>query len=69
MKKLHVKIRGQWLPVFCRNDREVVTCENNPAKALPMRACWATDDLAYFKRHFAHLEFTLCAAIEKGVTE
>ncbi len=62
MKKLHVKISGEWLPVFCHMDSRIMTCPNSPEKALPSRAAWADQDLRFFNSKFANLEFCLMDA-------
>ena len=59
MKKLHVKISDQWKPVFCKLNGKIITCENNPRKALPPNARWALDDLKHFQNQFADHEFCL----------
>ena len=66
MKKLHVNMAGQWLPVFCANNGRVVTCADAPHKALPTRAMWAADDLAHFRRRFANLQFDLRATVPQA---
>lgn len=59
MKKLHVKIDNQWLPVFCYVGGKIITCEKEPKKALPQRAIWAESDLRFFTNEFGDKEFSL----------
>lgn len=61
MKKLHVKIDDQWLPVFCHNNGRILTCPDTPSKALPSAAMWAADDLAWFAKKFGNHSFCLMA--------
>lgn len=59
MLKLHVKDEGIWKPVFCRLNGKIVTCVDQPQKALPPHSRWAKDDLEFFSSHFANHEFKL----------
>lgn len=59
MLKLHVKRGDAWEPVFCYQAGKVLTCPSAPHKALPQRAMWADDDLAYFRARFANETFEL----------
>jgi hypothetical protein len=59
MKKLHVKMGADWLPVFCHRQGEIITCPDTPEKALPPRAIWGSDDLAFFRAKYANHEFAL----------
>ena len=66
MKKLQMKTAGGWAYVFCRNrSSDSVTTTQDKTKALPQRAIWAADDLAYFQRHFANDQFRLAATLEE----
>lgn len=59
MKKLHVFQGGKWLPVFCYVGGRVITCENEPRKALPQKACWGPDDLKFFQSKYGDHKFEL----------
>lgn len=59
MRKLHIRTdAGKWEPVFCQMNGKVITCDD-VRKALPPKAIWAEDDLAYFQNKFGNSEFTL----------
>lgn len=58
MRKLHVKTESGFKPVFCHMNGRIITT-NDPIKALPSKACWAQDDLEWFRTHFANDEFEL----------
>ena len=58
MRKLHVLRGGVWKMVFCYKQGEIV-CTDNAANALPSRAMWAPDDLAYFQGKFGNDTFCL----------
>lgn len=59
MKKLHILRNGEWLPVFAAVNGHIVTCERAPQKALPPKAIWAKDDLAWFRSKFSNEQFEL----------
>lgn len=58
MKKLQVKIGGSWLYVFANVGGQVKTTPNK-AQALPQKAIWAADDLAWAQSKWANHEFRL----------
>ena len=64
MKKLHMKVDGQWFPVFAISAQtsRIILCPEAPHKALPQQAHWGPDDLAYFRRKYADREFDLRTA-------
>jgi hypothetical protein len=62
MRKLQVKTATGWEWVFCAMDGQVKTTPKK-SQALPSRAFWADDDLAYFQGKFANHEFRLEAAL------
>lgn len=63
MKKLQIKTAEGWA-LGCRDQRRarVITTENKAA-ALPPAACWADDDLAYFRRHFPGEQFRMAETL------
>ena len=64
MKKLQIKTADGWAFVNSRDQRRarVITTENKAA-ALPPAACWAADDLAYFRRHCPGEQFRLAETL------
>jgi hypothetical protein len=65
MRKLQVKVGDYWEYVFARNGSnkaEVITCQGR-TWALPTRACWAEDDLAWFREKFPEREFRLLSVV------
>ncbi len=52
MKKLQVKINGEWKYVFCRNPRNA-----NPIITENRRKALGAIDLEYFQNHFGNHEF------------
>lgn len=64
MKKLQIKTADGWAFVFCRDQRRArVVTTSNKAAALPPAACWADDDLAYFRRYFPGEQFRLAETL------
>lgn len=66
MKKLQVKNPdGKWSWVFSRRmpEKTLMTCEDK-AKALPPKALWAEDDLAWAQHNFPDHEFRLGESLE-----
>lgn len=66
MKKLHVKIGAEWLPVFCQQQGKIITCQDAPNKALPQNARWGLNDLAFFSAKYANHEFSLINIRDKA---
>lgn len=65
MKKLQVKTAAGWEWVFCRDPhRARITTTPSKAQALPHRAEYGEDDLAYFQRHFPAAELRLAATLD-----
>lgn len=66
MKKLQIRTTNGWAFVFCRDtlhNRVIITSDK--AKALPHRACWAQNDLAYFKRYFSSENFRIAENLDE----
>ncbi len=55
MKKLQVKIGGEWKYVFCQNNGRIITTETK-RKALD-----AKYHLVYFENHYGNSEFQASA--------
>jgi hypothetical protein len=58
VKKLQVKINGQWAYVFANVGGQVKTTTEK-AKGLPQKAMWGADDLAWAQSKWANNEFRL----------
>lgn len=62
MKKLQVKIGGQWHYVFANVGGQIHTTPNK-AQALPHKAFWGADDLAWARGKWANNEFRLAESL------
>lgn len=62
MKKLQVKIGGQWHYVFANVGGQVKTTTEK-AKALPQNAMYGADDLAWARGKWANNEFRLAESL------
>ncbi len=66
MKKLQVQEpSGTWLWVFCRHQpSQKLQTTNRKSQALPSKAIWAEDDLAFFQKNFPDRNFRLSESLE-----
>jgi len=60
VNKLQVKSGAGWLYVFANVGGQIKTTPNK-AQALPQRAIWAADDLAWAQSKWANNEFRLAS--------